>query len=56
MKKYDYSEVKRNKAEATSYIEAVRRYLNSEKYPQVETMAAILGLVKEVKEDVDNEE
>lgn len=28
------------------YIEAVRRYLESEKIPQVETIAAILGLQK----------
>ena len=31
---------------ARCYIEAVRRYLESEKFPQVETIAAILGLQK----------
>lgn len=51
MKKYEYTgmDVSTSKSadDGTScYIEAVRRYLESEKFPQVETIAAILGLQK----------
>ena len=51
MKKYEYtgmdvSTSKGVKDGASCYIEAVRRYLESEKFPQVETIAAILGLQK----------
>ena len=49
MKKYEYvgldvSTDKSAEDGANCYIEAVRRYLESEKFPQVETIAAILGL------------
>lgn len=49
MKKYEYTgmDVSTEKSVedgANCYIEAVRRYLESEKFPQVETIAAILGL------------
>lgn len=43
MKKYEYTG-KRFDGGASCYIEAVRRYLETEKFPQVETIAAILGL------------
>lgn len=51
MKKYEYTgmDVSTEKSVedgANCYIEAVRRYLESEKFPQVETIAAILGLQK----------
>ena len=51
MKKYEYtgmdvSTPKRVDDGASYYIEAVRRYLKAEKFPQVETIAAILGLQK----------
>lgn len=51
MKKYEYVgldvSVEKSAADAaTCYIEAVRRYLESEKFPQVETIAMILGLQK----------
>lgn len=51
MKKYEYvgldvSVEKSAADEATCYIEAVRRYLETEKFPQVETIVAILGLQK----------
>ena len=51
MKKYEYtvmdvSTSRRVKDGASYYIEAVRQYLESEKFPQVETIAAILGLQK----------
>lgn len=51
MKKYEYvgldvSTSKGVEDGANCYIEAVRRYLESEKFPQVETIAAILGLKK----------
>jgi hypothetical protein len=53
MKKYEYTgmDVSTSKSVedgASYYIEAVRRYLESEKFPHVETIAAILGL-KEVE-------
>lgn len=53
MKKYEYTgmDVSTEKSVedgASCYIEAVRRYLESEKFPQVEIIAAILGL-KEVE-------
>lgn len=53
MKKYEYVgldvSVEKSAADAaTCYIEAVRRYLESEKFPQVDTIVAILGL-KEVE-------
>lgn len=49
MKKYEYTVIdvstsRRVEDGASYYIEAVRRYLESEKFPQVETIAAILGL------------
>lgn len=46
MKKYEYTgmDVSTSKGVASCYIEAVRRYLESEKFPKVETIAAILGL------------
>ena len=49
MKHYEYAgmDVSTEKSVedgARCYIEAVRRYLESEKFPQVETIAAILGL------------
>lgn len=49
MKQYEYtgmdvSTTKSAEDGANCYIEAVRRYLESEKFPQVETIAAILGL------------
>ena len=49
MKKYEYAglDVSTEKSAADGancYIEAVRRYLETEKFPQVETIAAILGL------------
>lgn len=51
MKKYEYTgmDVSTSKGVedgASCYIEAVRRYLESEKFPQVETIVAILGLQK----------
>lgn len=51
MKKYEYvgldvSVEKSATDAATCYREAVRRYLEYEKFPQVETIAAILGLQK----------
>jgi hypothetical protein len=51
MKHYEYAgmDVSTEKSVedgASCYIEAVRRYLESEKFPQVETIAAILGLQK----------
>lgn len=51
MKHYEYAEMdvsteKSVENGARCYIEAVRRYLESEKFPQVETIAAILGLQK----------
>jgi hypothetical protein len=51
MKHYEYAgmDVSTEKSvedSARCYIEAVRRYLESEKFPQVETIAAILGLQK----------
>lgn len=51
MKKYEYTgmDVSTSKSVddgANCYIEAVRRYLETEKFPQVETIAAILGLQK----------
>lgn len=55
MKKYEYvgldvSAEKIASYAATCYIEAVRRYLESEKFPDVDTIAAILGL-REVEEN-----
>ena len=55
MKKYEYTgmDVSTSKSVedgASCYIEAVRRYLESEKFPDVDTIAAILGLQK-VEED-----
>lgn len=49
MKKYEYtgldvSTTKSAEDGANCYIEAVRRYLESEKFPDVDTIAAILGL------------
>lgn len=51
MKHYEYAgmDVSTEKSvedSARCYIEAVRRYLESEKFPQVETIVAILGLQK----------
>ena len=51
MKRYEYagmdaSTEKSVEDGARCYIEAVRRYLESEKFPQLETIAAILGLQK----------
>lgn len=51
MKQYEYTGMDVNTTKsaedgANCYIEAVRRYLESEKFPQVETIAAILGLQK----------
>lgn len=49
MKHYEYAEMdvsteKSVEDGARCYVEAVRRYLESEKFPQVETIVAILGL------------
>ena len=51
MKKYEYTgmDVSTSKSAddgASCYIEAVRRYLESENFPQVDTITAILGLQK----------
>lgn len=51
MKRYEYAgmDVSTEKSVedgARCYIEAVRRYLESEKFPQVETIVTILGLQK----------
>lgn len=51
MKHYEYAgmDVSTEKSvedSARCYIEAVRRYLEYEKFPQVETIVAILGLQK----------
>lgn len=40
------------KSEASTLIEAVKRYVSSEQYPKVEVICAILGIESEDKKNV----